>query len=166
MCELIRDVMGDPFRPLPPLPPAVLAWNDSTGRRIAEAIYEERRMPEGTLDTNRLGLLAARTRRSRMREQGHPLPPAGTGAAHPRLLGCGPDLSQGVTAMRKKLAVCLGLVLLAFLVTVAVMWWMPPDEPPLRLGMTDDELLKTMENQPIHQKPIYYVKTIGLFYET
>jgi hypothetical protein len=39
---LIRDVFGNPFRPSPPLRPAVLAWNDATVRRIAEGIYEDR----------------------------------------------------------------------------------------------------------------------------
>jgi hypothetical protein len=46
--ELLRDIIGNPFRPSPSLPAAVLAWNDGTVRRIAEAIYEERafgRMP-------------------------------------------------------------------------------------------------------------------------
>jgi hypothetical protein len=40
------------------LPPAVLAWNDGTVRRLAESIYEERQMPEGTLDAGRLAVLA------------------------------------------------------------------------------------------------------------
>jgi len=35
-------MFGNPFRPSLPLPAAVLAWNDSTVRRIAEGIYEER----------------------------------------------------------------------------------------------------------------------------
>jgi hypothetical protein len=39
---LLFDIFGNPFRPLPPLPHAVLAWNDGTVRRIAEGIYEER----------------------------------------------------------------------------------------------------------------------------
>ena len=39
---LLRDIFGNPFRPSPPLPAAVLAWNDGTVRRIAEGIYEER----------------------------------------------------------------------------------------------------------------------------
>jgi hypothetical protein len=56
--QLLRDIFGNPFRPSPPLPAAVLAWNDGTVRRIAQAIYEERRMPEGTLDTSRLAILA------------------------------------------------------------------------------------------------------------
>jgi hypothetical protein len=53
-----RDIIGNPFRHSPPLPPAVLVWNDGTVRRIAEGIYEDRNMPEGTLDTGRLAILA------------------------------------------------------------------------------------------------------------
>ena len=55
---LVRDIFGNPFRPSPPLPHAVLAWNDGTVRRIAQGIYEDRKMPEGTLDTGRLAILA------------------------------------------------------------------------------------------------------------
>ena len=44
--------------PSPPITPAVLAWNDATVLRIAQDIYEERRLPEGTLDNVRLGMLA------------------------------------------------------------------------------------------------------------
>jgi hypothetical protein len=55
---LVREVFGNPFRPSPPFPPAVLAWNDGTVRRIAQGIYDERRMPEGTLDAARLTVLA------------------------------------------------------------------------------------------------------------
>jgi hypothetical protein len=36
----------------------VLAWNDGTVRRIAAGVYEERHVPEGTLDNGRLGILA------------------------------------------------------------------------------------------------------------
>jgi hypothetical protein len=39
---LLRCIFGNPFRKPPPLPPAVLAWQASTARRIAEGIYEER----------------------------------------------------------------------------------------------------------------------------
>jgi hypothetical protein len=40
---VLRDLFGPlPFRPSPPLPPAVLAWNDGTVGRIAQAIYDER----------------------------------------------------------------------------------------------------------------------------
>lgn len=55
---LLRDIFGNPFRPSSPLPPAVLAWNDGTVRRIAQGIYDERRMPEGTLDSGRLAILS------------------------------------------------------------------------------------------------------------
>jgi hypothetical protein len=39
---LLRDIFGNPFHPSPPLPPAVLTWNDGAVRRIAEGIYEGR----------------------------------------------------------------------------------------------------------------------------
>jgi hypothetical protein len=55
--SILRDVFGNPFRPPPPLPPAVLAWNDGTVKRIAEGVYDDR-LPEGTLDTARLAILA------------------------------------------------------------------------------------------------------------
>jgi hypothetical protein len=55
---LLRCIFGNPFRPSPPLPPPVLSWNDGTVRRIAQGSYEERRMPEGTLDSGRLAILA------------------------------------------------------------------------------------------------------------
>jgi hypothetical protein len=55
--NVVRDIFN-PFRPSPPLPPAVLAWSDGTVRRLAEAIYEERKMPEGTLEAARLAILA------------------------------------------------------------------------------------------------------------
>jgi hypothetical protein len=58
LCALIRDLFGNPFRPPSLLPPAVLAWSDGTVPRIAEGIYDEQRMPEGTLDTARLAVLA------------------------------------------------------------------------------------------------------------
>ncbi len=55
---LLRDIFGNPFRPSPSLPAAILVWNDGTIRRLAEDIYEERQMPGGTLDTARLAVLA------------------------------------------------------------------------------------------------------------
>jgi hypothetical protein len=39
---LLHDVFGNPFRPPPPVPPAVLAWNDASVRRLAEGIYKDR----------------------------------------------------------------------------------------------------------------------------
>jgi hypothetical protein len=57
--DRLRDILGTlSFRPLPPLPPAVLAWHDGTIPRIAEGIYEDRKLPEGTLDNGRLAILA------------------------------------------------------------------------------------------------------------
>ena len=55
---MLRDIFGNPFHPSPPLPAAILARNDGTIRRLAEGIYEERQMPERTLDTARLAVLA------------------------------------------------------------------------------------------------------------
>jgi hypothetical protein len=54
----LHDIIGNPFRPSPPLPPAVLAWNDGTVPRIAEGIYQERQLPAGTLDNACLAILS------------------------------------------------------------------------------------------------------------
>jgi hypothetical protein len=56
LCALVFDIFGNPFRPSPPLPTAVLAWNDGTVKRIAEGVYDDR-LPDGTLDPARLGVL-------------------------------------------------------------------------------------------------------------
>jgi hypothetical protein len=58
LCGALRDIFGNPFRPPHPLPPAVLRWHDDTVPRLAQTVYEERRMPEGTLDSARLAVLA------------------------------------------------------------------------------------------------------------
>jgi hypothetical protein len=55
--RLLRDVVGNPFRRVVPSP-AWLAWNDATVARLAQAAYEERQLPEGTLDNGRLAVLA------------------------------------------------------------------------------------------------------------
>jgi hypothetical protein len=54
---LVRCVFGNPVRPIT-LSPAVLAWNDGVVVRLAQAAYEERHLPEGTLDKTRLLILA------------------------------------------------------------------------------------------------------------
>jgi hypothetical protein len=54
---LLRDLFGNPLRSVT-ICPAVLAWNDSTVVRLAQAAYEERLLPEGTLDNGRLAVLA------------------------------------------------------------------------------------------------------------
>jgi hypothetical protein len=53
-CGLIRELFGNPFRPLPPL----LKWNGSTVVNLARAAYDDREMPEGTLDSTCLAVLA------------------------------------------------------------------------------------------------------------
>jgi hypothetical protein len=55
--RLMRCIFGNPFR-LALLSPAVLTWNDATVVRLAQAAYEERKLPEGTLDNGRLAVLA------------------------------------------------------------------------------------------------------------
>jgi hypothetical protein len=54
---LLRDVIGNPFRPVP-LDPSLRTWNDGLVVRIAEAAYEHRCLPAGTLDEARLAVLA------------------------------------------------------------------------------------------------------------
>lgn len=57
-CGVLRDLFGSlPFREIH-IAPAWLAWNDGTVRRLAAAIYEERALPSGHLDTARLAVLA------------------------------------------------------------------------------------------------------------
>jgi hypothetical protein len=56
-CDLLRDIFGNPFRPVA-LAPAVLTWNDATVVRLAHATYDERKLPGGTLDNGRLAVLA------------------------------------------------------------------------------------------------------------
>lgn len=58
VAHLLRDIIANPFRPTPFLPAAVLAWNDRTVPRLAQAAYDERHLPEGTLDTGHLAILA------------------------------------------------------------------------------------------------------------
>jgi hypothetical protein len=55
----IRDLFGPRmFCPLPPIGPSVLQWNNGTVVSLAQAAYEERLMPTGHLDTQRLAVLA------------------------------------------------------------------------------------------------------------
>lgn len=54
---IIRDVFGNPFRPVS-LKGNCLAWNDDTIPKLAQAAYDERHLPEGTLDKTRLTVLA------------------------------------------------------------------------------------------------------------
>jgi hypothetical protein len=55
---LLRDLFGNPFRPLAPLDAAVLAGSGGTVIRLAEAVYDERDLPAGTFRPDRLAVLA------------------------------------------------------------------------------------------------------------
>jgi hypothetical protein len=57
--NLLRDIFGNPFRPLPTTDPVWFAWNDNLVLRLAQAAYDARKLPEGTLDNGRLAVLAA-----------------------------------------------------------------------------------------------------------
>jgi hypothetical protein len=57
-CILLREIFANPFRPAPAVDPAWLAWQGGVVGRLARAAYEERRLPEGTLDPARLALVA------------------------------------------------------------------------------------------------------------
>jgi hypothetical protein len=57
-CHLLRDLFG-PLRCRPvALDPAWLTWQGSTIRNLAQAVYEERSLPSGTLESGRLAVLA------------------------------------------------------------------------------------------------------------
>jgi hypothetical protein len=55
--DLLREVFGNPFRPLA-VDPTWLAWQGGTVPRLAQAAYEHRHLPAGTLDNGRLAVLA------------------------------------------------------------------------------------------------------------
>jgi hypothetical protein len=57
-CLLARHVFGNPFQPRPALDPACLTWQGGTVEKLARAAYEERSLPAGTLELQRLALLA------------------------------------------------------------------------------------------------------------
>jgi hypothetical protein len=57
-CYVLREILGNPFRPAPHLPAPVLTWNGGAVVRLATAAYEERLLPQGTLDPKRLAVLA------------------------------------------------------------------------------------------------------------
>jgi hypothetical protein len=53
-CHFIRDVVGNPFRPVP----VTSAWLTPTVLSLAQATYVYRGVPAGTLDSTRLAALA------------------------------------------------------------------------------------------------------------
>jgi hypothetical protein len=56
-CCLLRCIFGNPFRPSS-VAASWPAWNEGTVRRLAEAAYNERQLPAGTLDVARIAVLA------------------------------------------------------------------------------------------------------------
>jgi hypothetical protein len=54
---LVRDIFGNPFRPVA-VDAAWLAWQGGTVARLAEAVYEDRVLPAGTLRADRVAVLA------------------------------------------------------------------------------------------------------------
>lgn len=55
---LLRCLFGNPFRAAPVIDAAWLSWNDHVVVKLAQSIYDERILPEGTLDQSRLAVLA------------------------------------------------------------------------------------------------------------
>jgi hypothetical protein len=56
--DLLRDLFGPlPFRPVL-VDPLLLGWNGGIVVKLAQAAYDERTLPEGTLDNGRLAVLA------------------------------------------------------------------------------------------------------------
>jgi hypothetical protein len=57
-CRLLRDIIGPlPFR-LVAIDPSLLEWNSGTVARLAQASYDNRQLPAGTLEPERLMVLA------------------------------------------------------------------------------------------------------------
>jgi hypothetical protein len=58
LTPFLRDIFGPlPFRPVT-ISSAILSWNDAVVVRLAQAAYDERHLPSGTLDNSRLAVLA------------------------------------------------------------------------------------------------------------
>jgi hypothetical protein len=57
-CRFLRDIFADPLRPMPSVESAWLSWGNGVVRRLAEAAYRERSLPDGLLDARRLTVLA------------------------------------------------------------------------------------------------------------
>ena len=56
---LLHDIFGPlPFRPLPPVAPPLLSWNNALVPRLARSAYDERHLPSGHLDAQRIAVLA------------------------------------------------------------------------------------------------------------
>jgi hypothetical protein len=55
---ILRDIFGNPHRPLRPIGRSLLGWNGGLLRQLAQAAYEHRHLPSGHLDPSRLAVLA------------------------------------------------------------------------------------------------------------
>jgi hypothetical protein len=55
---LLRAIFGNPFHARRPVGPPVLAWRGGLVVELATAAYEERLLPSGLLDPERLAVLA------------------------------------------------------------------------------------------------------------
>jgi hypothetical protein len=53
-CAVVREIAGNPFRPAPLGP----AWLTADASALAQAAYDERGLPSGELDPERLAILA------------------------------------------------------------------------------------------------------------
>jgi hypothetical protein len=56
--DLVRDIFANPFLPAPAVDPAWLVTNSGIMQQLARAAYDERHLPDGTLDSQRLAVLA------------------------------------------------------------------------------------------------------------
>jgi hypothetical protein len=56
--RIVRDLFGNPFLPMPRLDPTLLTANDCIVKRLADAVYENRVLPSGAFDAERLAVLA------------------------------------------------------------------------------------------------------------
>jgi hypothetical protein len=55
--DVLRDIFGNPFRPVA-LDHAWLTWNDGAAVSLAQTVYDDRDLPSGHLDHDRLAILA------------------------------------------------------------------------------------------------------------
>jgi hypothetical protein len=53
-CDIVRDILADAFHPVPIVP----SWKTPAVLGLAEGAYEDRALPDGTLDGVRLAILA------------------------------------------------------------------------------------------------------------
>jgi hypothetical protein len=58
VADILREVLGNPFRPALAFTPAVFAFHDDTVRKLATVIYEDPDPTTGLLDPTRLAILA------------------------------------------------------------------------------------------------------------